>query len=132
MTGLTTGVFAGGHAAWEAGPPHFAHTTLSANDGNIVRKLRHVHQTLVPTRWVEALGDQPCNAELAHVAERHRRAGRGAWAHRVSAGTIQARRFLSLQPNPRLLRCQQFFEPCSLLRSAGGEYIVRSMSIRIR
>ena len=57
--------------------------------------------------------------------------GRAAWAHRVSAGIIQARRDQPLQANARLLRnnCQQIFEPSSLLRGAGGEYIVRSMSI---
>jgi hypothetical protein len=43
----------------------------------IIGITRHVDQRLMPTRVIEAERDQMMHAQLAHVAERHRRAG---WA----------------------------------------------------
>ena len=45
-------------------------------DLGVVGILRHVDQTLVSARIVEASGDEVLHAEVAHVTERHRRAGR--------------------------------------------------------
>jgi hypothetical protein len=39
----------------------------------IIGKFRHVDQRGVSARWVQAIGDEALNAQVAHVAERHRR-----------------------------------------------------------
>jgi hypothetical protein len=44
----------------------------------IVRIARHVDQTLVSARVVEAEGNKPLHAQVPHVPERHRIAG---WVH---------------------------------------------------
>jgi hypothetical protein len=58
--------------------PHLMHLILVRNHvtRSARRMARHVDQDLVPARVVEAIGDQVMHPELAHVAERHRRAGR--------------------------------------------------------
>jgi hypothetical protein len=43
---------------------------------NVIGIARHVDQALVAARIVEAGRDEPLHAEVAHVAERHRRDGR--------------------------------------------------------
>ena len=48
---------------------------LAPRHFGILRVLRHVDQPLVSARWVEAVGNKPLLAELAHVAERHRAPG---------------------------------------------------------
>jgi hypothetical protein len=46
--------------------------------------LRHIDQCLVPARIVVAIGDQVMHTLLAHIGERHRRAGWVLGAHSMN------------------------------------------------
>ena len=58
-------------------PPHLPHFSRLLTHGTSVSAglARHVDQRLMAAGVVEAEGDQVLHAQLAHVAERHRRAG---------------------------------------------------------
>jgi hypothetical protein len=70
-------------------PRHIAKLNLITpkSDGTSVIA-RHVDQRRVPTDVVEAIGDQVMHTLLAHVAERHRRAG---WVLELHSMTSSAR-----------------------------------------
>ena len=56
-------------------PAAALHPAFEPRHLGLDRIARHVDQRLMAARVVEAEGDQVLHAQLAHVAERHRRAG---------------------------------------------------------
>jgi hypothetical protein len=48
---------------------------MKPRDLRVFRVLRHVDQAIVSAGGIETGGHQPPNAQLAHIAEGHRRAG---------------------------------------------------------
>ena len=61
------------------------HVAAKPRNLYVGRIARHVDQALVPAGIVEARRNQPCYAQLAPVAERHRRTGRVLGFHSMTS-----------------------------------------------
>jgi hypothetical protein len=57
--------------------------TLKRRDFDVIGVARHVNDSLVPIRVVEAIGDQVMHTLLAHIAQGHRWAGRVFHFHKT-------------------------------------------------